>query len=131
MAICKTCGIEQAGFMSELCGKCLAALPPGGSMPKVAQPAAGLATESPMSEGDYTSIIGKAIIWLSIAASGICLFVFGRVQVPAGLYGTETVWSTALVMSVIAAGIDGIFFGFLLTKVGSVLRHLEQQRKGD
>ncbi len=126
MAICKACGVEQAGFMSDICGKCISSSPSASTGDEVQSAAA--ASESSLSEGDYTSMIGKAVMWLSIAAAAICIFALGRIDVPDGIYDTKTVWSTTLVASFVAAGLNGVFFGFLLDKVGSALRHLEKIR---
>lgn len=73
--------------------------------------------------------LGRVLIWLSIVSSIVCVSVYGRARVPGGLYGSEIVWSSTLVMAFIAAGLNGVLFGFLLSKVGSVLKHLEQLRR--
>ena len=113
--------------MSDLCGKCISSPPSASTGGDAVRPSA----ENPLSEGDYTSMIGKAVMWLSIAAAAICIFALGRIEVPDGMYDTKIVWSTTLVASFVAAGLNGVFFGFLLDKVGSVLRHLEKIRSGN
>lgn len=124
MAICKACGVKQARAMSDLCSDCMQAHQP---LRKDGLASASEASD-PLSEGSMTSAIGTAIIWVSIAATIACIFIFGRVEISNldGLYGSQTVWSSTLVASFVAAGLNGVFFGFLLNKVGSVLSHLEQ-----
>lgn len=124
MAICKSCGVEQAGFMSDLCGKCIEA-PPKPATRAPAQAAETLAGDGALTEGDYTSMIGQGIIWLSIASAAICAFLFGQVEIPDGLYSTKKVWNTTLVGLYVASGLNGVFFGFLLSKIGSVLKRLD------
>lgn len=78
------------------------------------------------SEGSTASLIGDMIIVLSAISAVVCIMAFGRVEVPNGLYSTQTQWSPLLVSVYIAAGLNGMFFGYLLSKVGSVLKHLEK-----
>ena len=92
--------------------------------PDTPVPASTAATHS--SEGDTASFIGNAIIWLSLVGAAICVFAFGRIEVPTGLYGTETRWNSLLITIFITGGLNGAFFGYLLAKVGSVLKKLEQ-----
>lgn len=89
-------------------------------------PVLASATTSAPSEGISASVIGNAIIWLSLIGATICVFAFGRVEVPDGLYGTTTRWNSVLITIVIASGLNGIFLGYLLAKVGSVLKKLER-----
>lgn len=124
MAICKSCGVEQTGFMSDLCSKCIEASPKVAARAP-AQAAETLARDGELTEGDYTSIIGQGIIWLSIVSAAICAFVFGQVEVPDGLYSTKKVWNATLVGLYVAPGLNGVFFGFLLSKIGSVLKRLD------
>ena len=131
MAICKSCGVEQAGFMSDLCGKCLGTQSSAAPASNAAQAAA--VVENPLSEGDYTSMIGQALIWLSLASAVICVFAFGRVEIPSvSEYSSpEKVWNASTVIACITVGLNGAFFGFLLSKVGSVLKHLEKLRSSN
>lgn len=124
MGICKACGVRQAGLMSDLCSNCMDAQQP---VRKDGLSSASAAAD-PLSEGGMTSAIGKAIIWVSIAAAITCIFTLGRVEIPNtdGLYGSHTIWSSTLVASFVAAGLNGVFFGFLLDKIGSVLARLEK-----
>lgn len=126
MAICKVCGARQAGVMSDLCSSCIENHEP---LRRDGLASASQASD-PLSEGSMTSAIGTAIIWVSIAGAIACIFTLGRVEIPNvdGLYGSQTVWSSTLVASFVAAGLNGVFFGFLLNKLGSVLRHLEDIR---
>jgi hypothetical protein len=66
---------------------------------------------------------------LSFIGAAICVFSFGRIEVPSGMYSTETQWSPLLVSVYIAGGLNGMFFGYLLSKVGSVLRRLEKMQE--
>lgn len=129
MAICKSCGVEQAGLMSDLCSKCIEAPPKPvtRALPQAAETSAG--DDALTTEGDYTSLIGQAIIWLSIVAAAICIFLFGQYEVPDGLYRTKKVWNTTLIGFYVASGLNGVFFGFLLSKLGSVLKHLERLKE--
>ena len=125
MAICKSCGVEQAGFMSDLCGKCIEA-PPKPVTHVHAQVADVPAGDGALTtEGDYAALIGQAIIWLSIVGAAICIFLFGQYELPDGPYSTKKVWNTTLIGFYVASGLNGVFFGFLLSKIGSVLKHLE------
>lgn len=81
------------------------------------------------SEGSVASAIGDAIMVLSFIGAAICVFSFGRIEVPSGMYSTETQWSPLLVSVYIAGGLNGMFFGYLLSKVGSVLRRLEKMQE--
>lgn len=130
MAICKSCGMERAGLMSDMCGKCVDA--PNTSVASAAvAPTSTVAPEEVLSEGEYTSMIGQAIIWLSLAGAAICIFMFGKIEVAEGLYSTKTIWSSSLITAYAVAGVNGAFFGFLLSKVGSVLVRLDQLKKKD
>lgn len=80
------------------------------------------------SEGDVAKIIGTLIIYLSIISAAICIFAFGKIEIQDSLYSTRTVWSPTLIGIFVAGGINGAFFGYLLSKVGSVLKHLEAIR---
>ncbi len=130
MAICKSCGMEQAGLMSDLCGKCMDT--PNNSVASAsASPTSTVAPEWVPSEGEYTSMIGQAIIWLSLAGAVICILMFGKIEVAQGLYSTKTIWSSSLITAYAVAGVNGAFFGFLLSKVGSVLVRLDQLKNKD
>ena len=115
--------------MSDLCGKCIEA------PPKPVTHAQAQATEAPAgdgaltTEGDYAALIGQAIIWLSIVGAAICIFLFGQYELPDGPYSTKKVWNTTLIGFYVASGLNGVFFGFLLSKIGSVLKHLEWLRE--
>lgn len=129
MAICKSCGVEQAGFMSDLCGKCIEA-PPKPVTPAQAQATEASAGDGALTtEGDYAALIGQAIIWLSIVGAAICIFLFGQYELPDGPYSTKKVWNTTLIGFYVASGLNGVFFGFLLSKIGSVLKHLERLKE--
>ena len=79
-----------------------------------------------LTEGEFASSIGNTLIWLSLISATICIFAFGRIEV-SDLYGsTKTAWSPFIVVAIIAGGLNGVFFGYLLAKVGSVLRKLEK-----
>lgn len=105
--------------MSDLCQKCIDR-----------SGAAQYRAAPPMSEGRLASGIGVAIMWTSVAAALVCIFAFGRIEIPYGTYGTKRVWSPAVVITCIGLGVNGVFFGFLLSKVGSALQHLEKLRGG-
>ena len=127
MAICKSCGVEQAGFMSDLCGKCIEAPPKPVTPAQAAEAPAGNGALT--TEGDYAALIGQAIIWLSIVGAAICIFLFGQYELPDGPYSTKKVWNTTLIGFYVASGLNGVFFGFLLSKIGSVLKHLERLKE--
>lgn len=91
-------------------------------------PVAASPATSGSSEGDTASFIGNAIMWLSLISAAICVFALGRVEVPDGLYSTATRWNSLLITIFIASGLNGAFFGYLLAKVGSVLKRLESSR---
>jgi len=80
------------------------------------------------SEGDTASFIGNAIIWLSLISAVICIFALGRTEVSNGFYNT-TQWNSLLITMFIAGGLNGVLFGYLLAKVGSVLKRLERAQK--
>lgn len=116
MAICEACGKEQAAFMSDLCQKCMV----GPDRTQYQSPS--------MTEGQLASAIGVAIIWISIAAAVVCIFAFGRLEVPYGAYGIRKIWSPSIIIACIGLGLNGVFFGYLLSKAGSALQHLEKLR---
>ena len=125
MAMCTQCCLRPARAMLDVCEQCASEVSPAASGSVTAQDMASAFSW----EADITVMLGKVLIWLSIMSSVICAFVYGRVRVPDGLYGADTVWSSTLVMVFIAAGLNGVLFGFLLQKVGSILRHLEMLRR--
>ncbi len=127
MAICKSCDVEQAGFMSDLCGKCIEAPPKPVTPAQATEATAGDGALT--TEGDYAALIGQAIIWLSIVGAAICIFLFGQYELPDGPYSTKKVWNTTLIGFYVASGLNGVFFGFLLSKIGSVLKHLERLKE--
>ena len=130
MAICKSCGKEKAGLMSDLCGKCIGTQDTStANVVAVSNPTS--TPEEALSEGEYTAMIGQAIIWLSLIGAALCIFMFGRIQVSEGLYSTKTIWSSTLVATYAVAGVNGAFFGFLLSKIGSVLIRLDQLKNKD
>lgn len=130
MAICKSCGTERAGLMSDLCGRCIDT-PNTPAASTVAPPKSTSAPEEMLSEGEYTAMIGQAIIWLSLIGAAACIFMFGRIEISEGLYSTKTAWSSSLVTMYAVAGVNGAFFGFLLSKIGSVLSRLDQLKNKD
>ncbi len=71
------------------------------------------------SEGVIASNIGNGIIWLSLISAALCVFFLART----GPEGKD--WNGLLVSIYVASGLNGAFFGYLLAKVGSVLRRLE------
>lgn len=85
--------------------------------------------QTAQSEGSNASTIGEIIIVLSAISAIVCIMAFGRVEVPNGLYSTKTQWSLLLVSVYVAGGLNGMFFGYLLAKVGSVLKHLEKAQE--
>lgn len=127
MAICKSCGVEQARFMSDLCGKCMEAPPKPVAPAQAVEVTAG--DGAPTTEGDYATFIGQAIIWLSIAGAAICILLFGQYEFPDGPYNTKKVWNIPLIGQYVVFGLIGVFFGFLLSKIGSVLKHLERLKE--
>jgi len=84
------------------------------------------ASSEEWTEGDYASVIGNSVIWFSLISAAVCVFAFGRVEMP-GRYGitTENHWNIILVSIYMGAGLNGAFFGYLLAKVGSILKRLE------
>ena len=132
MSTCITCGSAKAAFLSNECNPCMdlrvkrkmpSQVPSGGQ-----EEAVRTAAQAP-SEGSTASNIGNALIWLSLVAAVVCIFVYGRVEIPDGIYNTREVWSPLIVLACIASGLNGAFFGYLLSKVGSVLRHLENLQR--
>ena len=129
MATCTRCNKEKASMFSDLCSGCIndpEALKPATS---VREPGQLTEHHSVASEGGTASMIGNAITWLSLAAAILCIFMFGRVEVPSGMYSSKTQWNAALISIFAGAGVNGMFFGYLLSKVGSVLSHLERQAR--
>lgn len=83
-------------------------------------------------EGSFVNVLGWCLIILSVVAAGFCILQFGKVEVQVD-YGlgqsyTKDEWSPTLVITFMAAGLNGVFFGYLLAKMGSVLTHLEALR---
>lgn len=121
MATCKNCGLRQARAMSDFCNECVGLMAP--RVPDTSQnPGSAFSTE-----GNATATLGTVLIVLSIVSTYVCIMAFGRV--PAGLYSTRESWNSTLVMAYIAAGLNGVLIGFVVNKVGSVLKHLEQLQR--
>jgi hypothetical protein len=125
MATCQMCGGKTRGLLTEICEAC-AALRKSDALVASTTPEPALVASH--SEGSTAKLVGNVVIWLSLASSVVCILVFGRVSVPDGSYATKEVWSWLLVTAFVAAGANGVFFGYLLSKVGSVLLRLEQLR---
>ena len=121
MALCKQCGIRQAGAMSDVCSKCVGQIAP--RVPDTSH-SSGSAFSS---EGHATATLGTVLIVLSIVSTYVCIMAFGRV--PVGLYSTRPAWNTTVVMTYVAAGLNGVLMGFVVNKVGSVLKHLEHLQR--
>ena len=73
---------------------------------------------TPISESHTATVIGNAVLWGSLASAAACVFFLGRGPEGEG-------WNGLLVSIYLASGLNGAFFGYLLSKVGSVLKHLE------
>jgi hypothetical protein len=86
---------------------------------------------SPSTESVTASFIGNAVIWLNLLSAIACIVAFGRVTVPDSLYGSTQQWSPTLVVFIAAAGLNGMFFGYMLSKIGSILRRLEDIGPGN
>lgn len=80
------------------------------------------------SEGATVIIIGNTLIAISILISVISVFVLGKGKVDTG-YLTISKWQPAVVFYCIIGGFNGVFCGFLLSKVGRILSHLEALRR--
>lgn len=81
-------------------------------------PSMDYANATPVSEGHMAKAIGTAIFWASLVSAGFCVFFLGRTPDGEG-------WNLLFVSIYLASGLNGAFFGYLLSKVGSVLKHLE------
>lgn len=73
---------------------------------------------TPVSEGQMAKAIGTAILWASLVSAAACVFFLGRGPEGEG-------WNLLFVSIYLASGLNGAFFGYLLSKVGSVLKRLE------
>ena len=123
MAMCTQCGLRKAAVTSGFCSECVSEMAARGT--RTGQQA----VSALLTEGSATGTLGTVLIVLSIVSTCFCMMTYGRIQIPDGLYGTQTVWSSTLVMAYVAAGLNGVLLGFLLQKVGSILRHLEALRR--
>ncbi len=121
MAKCRMCG-DVAGFAMELCDSCQRSQAHAESE-RAARAVRTELADAKLEEGETAARIGNVIIWLSLFGSLICVFGFGRVS---GAYGEKAVWNGVLVTMFIAAGLNGAFFGYLLSKVGSILIRLQK-----
>lgn len=79
------------------------------------------------SEGETVRVIGNFIIVVSIVAAAICILAFARVEVNSGSYLARSEWNTMLVTIYAAAGFNGWFFGYLLSKIGAILIRLDRR----
>ncbi|WP_298581277.1 hypothetical protein [uncultured Luteimonas sp.] len=125
MAQCNFCDTYTS---SDVCPSCRAARGlPQESVVREQAVAPFRQVDDPTSqEGETAKLIGTVILWLSVIAGIMTAFFFGRVTVPKGPYSTEEVWNSTIVIFCIAAGLNGAFFGYLLSKVGSVLIRLQK-----
>ena len=71
------------------------------------------------SEGTIARNVGNALIFGSLIGALVCVLMLART----GPDGAG--WNGLLVSIYVASGINGAFFGYLLAKVGSVLKRLE------
>jgi hypothetical protein len=115
MAICTHCKASKAQMFSSLCATCLN---DPETLKSLTASAAQLAPK-PMSEGATAAAIGRYLIGLSLVAAMLLLWL--------ALRGADT--RPGLIVASIVAGLVGMFFGYLLEKVGSVLMHLEREGK--
>lgn len=136
MAVCTKCKIRDSAMFMAFCNECLRAPvdytedshTEGDSIARDQPDRLQSRQDSQMvSEGRMVSKIGTAIIWLSLIASVICVLAFARVEADYGAYGKKVELNSFLVSIYAAAGLNGMFFGYLLSKVGSILTILERR----
>jgi hypothetical protein len=87
----------------------------------------GADEQKSLSEGERVTLIGNVIIGLSVACAIIGMLVYGRVEI-ATSYTIQTQWVFAVIVYCLWGGLNGAFFGYLLSKVGRVLQHLESSK---
>lgn len=76
--------------------------------------AAAAASEVPDSEGRNAKFLGRALGWVTVVGAVVC--VVGS--------GFDPFW----MLLALGGTLNGLFFGYLLSKVGSILLHLERQQ---
>lgn len=139
MAICITCGENKTAFLSKECNPCMdkrfhkslkkneTEIVPQ-SNPKLDNSIQTTASHFEITtEGGTVTVIGNVIIWLSFTSSIISIFIFGKVENDTG-YIVTSKWLVGIVVYCILAGLNGVLFGYLLSKVGKILSHLEALR---
>ncbi|WP_428821151.1 hypothetical protein [Microbulbifer sp. MCCC 1A16149] len=139
MTICITCGERKAAILSKECNPCMdvrlrksfdkSETDPQSTSHSVTRSEDQKIAESSESwnEGSSVSNVGNVIIWLSIASAIACIFIFGRIEVGTG-YSASYRWIPGIVISCVVGGLNGVFFGYLLAKLGRVLSHVEALR---
>lgn len=81
-------------------------------------------TNAQRPESFFCHQIGGLIILLSIASTIIFIIAFGKVPT---MYGYDD-WSFFNIVVGVAMGLNGCFFGYLLQKIGSVLKYHENKQ---
>lgn len=75
-------------------------------------------------ESSKVTVVGYGIMLLSLVLAGIGIGFFSKV--PSQSYSYVEVWSAVSIFYFVGAGISGIIFGYVITKIGSILAHLEK-----
>lgn len=74
-------------------------------------------------ESEMCNLIGGLVMLISVIAGIAFILAFGKV--PRSYYGEE--WSVIMILTGIGIGLQGVFFGYLLQKIGSILRYHESK----
>lgn len=80
----------------------------------------GLVPPVNSTEGDNAVTIGNLVIAFSIIGAVVGVFYISSSQ--------SNALSELMTVIFLASGINGAFFGYLLTKVGGILRRMDAQR---
>lgn len=85
------------------------------------------------SESENCKFIGHLVLVFSIAVGMLYIFAFGRVEtIRYSEYAgeiKESAWSIAQIIMGLAIGLSGLFWWYIIQKIGSILTHLESMKQ--
>jgi len=86
----------------------------------------------PVSEGGIARVVGGLIIAVNVIGAITCIFTLAKYksydpEFPSDALFAKTHFNPGLVIAFIAWGLNGVTFGYLIMKIGSILRHLERR----
>lgn len=85
------------------------------------------------SESENCKFVGHIVLGFCIVVGVVYIFVFGKVDtIRYSEYAGEikhSAWSVAQIMVGISIGLSGLFWWYIIQKIGSILGHLESMKQ--